>query len=262
MTGDRVPENAGGHTQAYGESWYWDDRYTQDPAQFDWYQSYPALAPLISFYIRRRHHVLVVGCGNSAFSESMVDDGYDEVVNIDFSSVVIEAMKKKYPIHPNLKYMTMDARDMSSFSANSFDAVVDKGTLDSLLCGQNSRPNANRMLEEVYRVLKENGVYILITYGSPLYRLSLLRESCSWAIKLHTIEKLTSGNSSDDQNKELMFPIPFDSMGVADFIKNTDVHYIYVCIKVRISCPSFLHYTAGICCVAMLLVDCFDLYPR
>ncbi|XP_073030236.1 uncharacterized protein [Primulina eburnea] len=231
MTADRVPATVGGDTQAYGESWYWDNRYAQDSTPFDWYQNYPSLAPLIRLYIPRPHRVLVVGCGNSAFSESMVDDGYQEVVNIDSSSVVIEAMKEKYSNHPKLKYMIMDVRDMSSINENSFDAVVDKGTLDSLLCGQNSRQNASRMLEEVYRVLKEKGAYILITYGSPVYRLSLLRNSCSWAIKLHTIEKLESGNSSDDQNKDLIVPIPLDTKGETLFGKNNDVHYIYVCIK-------------------------------
>lgn len=38
-----------------------------------------------------------------AFSEGMVEDGYEDVVNIDISSVVIEAMQKKYSDHPQLK---------------------------------------------------------------------------------------------------------------------------------------------------------------
>lgn len=38
----------------------------------------------------------------AAFSEGMVDDGYAEVVNIDISSVVIEAMQKKYSNRPQL----------------------------------------------------------------------------------------------------------------------------------------------------------------
>ncbi|KAL0308067.1 UNVERIFIED_CONTAM: eEF1A lysine and N-terminal methyltransferase [Sesamum angustifolium] len=87
-----------------------------------------------------------------AFSEGMVDDGYDEVVNIDISSVVIEAMQKKYANRPQLKYMKMDVRDMRAFDTRSFAAVIDKGTLDSLLCGHNSRQNAGKMLEEVWRV--------------------------------------------------------------------------------------------------------------
>lgn len=39
----------------------------------------------------------------AAFSEGMVDDGYTDVVNVDISSVVIDAMKKKYINRPQLK---------------------------------------------------------------------------------------------------------------------------------------------------------------
>ena len=39
----------------------------------------------------------------AVFGENMVDDGYQDVVNIDISSVVIEQMKKKYHDKPQLK---------------------------------------------------------------------------------------------------------------------------------------------------------------
>lgn len=39
----------------------------------------------------------------AGFSEGMADDGYDEVINVDISSVVIEAMQKKFSDNPNLK---------------------------------------------------------------------------------------------------------------------------------------------------------------
>ncbi|KAJ6899702.1 hypothetical protein NC652_025989 [Populus alba x Populus x berolinensis] len=45
----------------------------------------------------------------------------------------------------------MDVRDMSEFQSGSFNAVIDKGTLDSILCGNDSRKNAPRMLKEVWR---------------------------------------------------------------------------------------------------------------
>ncbi|XP_065878032.1 uncharacterized protein [Euphorbia lathyris] len=220
-------------TQAYGESSYWDDRYSNESGSFDWYQKYPSLAPLINLYIPRHHQILVTGCGNSAFSEGMVNDGYEDVVNIDISSVVIEAMQKKYSNTPQLKYIQMDVRDMSAFQKGSFDAVIDKGTLDSLLCGNNSRQNAVKMLEEVWRVLKDQGVYILVTYGAPIYRLRLLRESCLWRTKLHVIEK--SVGVSEHPKWELTNPVPLDDDDGASVEaalgKNPDVHYIYICIK-------------------------------
>ncbi|XP_027115814.2 uncharacterized protein [Coffea arabica] len=277
-------------TAAYGESWYWDKRYassssgsgsgSESEASFDWYQKYPSLAPLLHLYIPRHHRVLVVGCGNSAFSEGMVNDGYAQVFNIDISSVVIAAMQRKYSSCSQLKYklklkafqikkkctichkpqnklmhglrsveetgycavinsrcldMKMDVRDMNAFEAGSFDAVVDKGTLDSILCGNNSQENAAKMLQEVGRVLKDRGIYLLITYGAPNYRLHLLRNSCSWTIKLHVIAgKLLSEETSQCREWDLTFPVPLDDDGIsteAVLGKNPDVHYIYVCIK-------------------------------
>jgi len=113
-------------SQAYGEAWYWDERYRKEAGPFDWYQKYPALAPLLRLYLAPHHRLLLVGCGNSVFGENMVDDGYQDVVNIDISSVVIEQMKKKYHDKPQLKYMKMDVKDMSYFESGSFDAVIDK----------------------------------------------------------------------------------------------------------------------------------------
>ncbi|KAI5405502.1 hypothetical protein KIW84_052331 [Lathyrus oleraceus] len=138
-------------TQAYGESWYWDNRYTNEPGPFDWYQKYITLAPIINLYVPPNQSILVVGSGNSAFSEGMVDEGgYTDVVNIDISSVVIDAMQNKYRNCPQLKYLKMDVRDMSAFESKTFGSVIDKGTLDSLLCGNNSRQNATKMLEEIW----------------------------------------------------------------------------------------------------------------
>jgi SAM-dependent methyltransferase len=91
-------------TQSYSEQWYWDDRYKNESEPFDWYQKYSPLAPLINLYVpQRNQRVLVIGCGNSAFSEGMVDDGYEDVVSIDISSVVIDTMIKKYSDRPQLK---------------------------------------------------------------------------------------------------------------------------------------------------------------
>ncbi|KAK7329361.1 hypothetical protein VNO77_23522 [Canavalia gladiata] len=222
-------------TQAYGEAWYWDNRYSNEPGPFDWYQKYLTLAPIITLYVPPTLPILVVGCGNSAFSEGMVDDGgYTDVVNIDISSVVVEAMKHKYQDRPQLKYVKMDVRDMSDFQSETFGAVIDKGTLDSILCGNNSRQNATKMLEETWRVLKDKGVYVLVTYGAPLYRLRLLQDSCSWTIKLHVIEKLASEDKSDHPIWELTKPVPLndDGSSVEEALgRNPDVHYIYICTK-------------------------------
>jgi len=65
----------------------------------------------------------------------MFDDGFHNITNIDISNVVVKQMQDKLKEkYPSLKYLQMDCRQMA-FEAGSFDAVIDKGTLDSILCG-------------------------------------------------------------------------------------------------------------------------------
>ena len=61
---------------------------------------------------------------------------------------------------------------MNEFSPGEFNIVIDKGTLDSILCGDNSVPNAEKMMQEIYRVLGPKGVYICVTYGDEEHRIN------------------------------------------------------------------------------------------
>lgn len=63
----------------------------------------------------------------------MFDDGYENITNIDISQTSIKAMNELYKDKgPNFKYIQMDVRAME-FPENSFDAVLDKGTFDSVI---------------------------------------------------------------------------------------------------------------------------------
>ncbi|GAB2295361.1 hypothetical protein Dimus_029532 [Dionaea muscipula] len=111
-------------------------------------------------------------------SKNMVNDGYEKITNINISLVV---MRKKHEHMHQLKYLQMDASDMSFFPNDSFDGVIDKGTLDSLLvrsiylqkyivnvvliskCGVDAPISVARMLAEVCRLLKPGGIYMLVT---------------------------------------------------------------------------------------------------
>ncbi|CAK9170526.1 unnamed protein product [Ilex paraguariensis] len=155
----------GMNTYNYGEALYWDARYIQEAAagSFDWYQRYSALRPFVRKYVPTSSRILMVGCGNAVMSEDMVKDGYEEIINIDISSVAIDMMRRKYEHLPQLEYMQMDVRDMSFFVDESFDSVIDKGTLDSLMCGAGAPISAAQMLGEVSRLLKPGGIYMLVT---------------------------------------------------------------------------------------------------
>jgi ubiquinone/menaquinone biosynthesis C-methylase UbiE len=52
-----------------------------------------------------------------------------------------------------------------SFQGKTFDFVFDKGTYDSIVSGPQSQKVATKLIAEIVRVLKPNGVYILVTCG-------------------------------------------------------------------------------------------------
>ena len=76
----------------------------------------------------------------------------------------------------------MDVHHMT-YDDESFDVVLDKGTLDAIICGDESSSNPEQALLEVNRVLKKNGVYICISYGMPEYRLDYFQSpSLKWKV--------------------------------------------------------------------------------
>ncbi|EEE67733.1 uncharacterized protein [Oryza sativa Japonica Group] len=225
----------GGRALSYGKAEYWDARYVEEGgAPYDWYQRYAALRPFVRRFAPPESRVLMIGCGSALMSEDMVDDGYTEIMNIDISSVVIEIMRKKHFNIPQLQYMQMDARDMSIFSDESFDCAIDKGTLDSLMCGVGAPLSAAQMVLEVERLLKPGGIFMLITYGDPSVRVPHLNQSgCNWKIVLYILPR---PGFKGKTKRSVLDPVPMTESGVLPdgFVpEDPDSHYIYVCKKLQ-----------------------------
>ncbi|KAJ0977545.1 hypothetical protein J5N97_013019 [Dioscorea zingiberensis] len=223
----------------YGDALYWDARYLEEGgASFDWYQRYSALRPFVRKFIPTGSRILMAGCGNALMSEDMVKDGYADIMNIDISSIAIEMMRRKCTHIPQLKYMQMDVRDMSFFPDGSFDCVIDKGTLDSLMCGSDAPLSASQMVEEVSRLLKPGGIFMLITYGDPSVRIPHLNQpGCSWKIILYIIPRPGyQSRVACSSSKSIMEPVPLTERGLLppDYVlEDPDSHYIYVCKKMH-----------------------------
>lgn len=106
----------------------------------------------------------------------------------------------------------MDVRDLK-YPDKSFDFIIDKSTIDALLCGDSSFLNVAIMLKEVQRVLNDNGIYMIISYGKPENRvLHLERRHLDFEISIYTIKKESDINENND-------------------IDSSKVHYVYVCKK-------------------------------
>ncbi|RUO96444.1 hypothetical protein BC936DRAFT_142031 [Jimgerdemannia flammicorona] len=135
----------------------------------------------------------------------MYDDGYKHITNIDFSTVVIENMRTRCADRSEMKCeyrkmryvlmipsntpgdlclrihlrfcpkgLEMDIRALK-FDDLSFDIILDKGTMDALMCDRGDVWSPDEELiravkgevDEVVRVLKLGGKFIYIT-STPL----------------------------------------------------------------------------------------------
>ena len=156
----------------YGEAEYWENRYKAEEEQYEWFLPWSQTIEFIEKYVREAHIALNLGCGNSRMSEEMLNSGIDCVMSIDISPTVIDQMKRKYEKQPKLKWQVMDCSKLD-FDDESFDLVVDKGTLDALYCSSSSKEIVPKTLSEIRRVLKKNGFFIDISFGSPASRTQL-----------------------------------------------------------------------------------------
>jgi ubiquinone/menaquinone biosynthesis C-methylase UbiE len=64
----------------------------------------------------------------------------------------------------------MDIRKMD-YPSETYDLVIDKSTIDTMMCTDNPITNVALMLDEAYRVLKPQGIYFALSYASPATRL-------------------------------------------------------------------------------------------
>ena len=89
----------------YFKKEYWDDRFSTEQVN-NWLVTYEDVRDQLSPFLSPEFKILVVGCGNSTFSEELYDAGYRNLWNIDYSEVVIEAMRIKYKeSRPEMKWM-------------------------------------------------------------------------------------------------------------------------------------------------------------
>ena len=83
----------------------------------------------------------------------MYDAGFTNQWNIDISHTVISQMKERNQSRQKMVYEVMDVCNMK-YEDNFFDFVLDKSTIDTLLCGEHAFQNTSMLIKEVHRVLK------------------------------------------------------------------------------------------------------------
>uniref|UniRef100_E9PYK1 eEF1A lysine and N-terminal methyltransferase n=1 Tax=Mus musculus TaxID=10090 RepID=E9PYK1_MOUSE len=147
-------------SKEFGSADYWEKFFQQrGKTAFEWYGTYLELCEVLHKYIKPKEKVLVIGCGNSELSEQLYDVGYQDIVNIDISEVVIKQMKERNGSRrPHMSFLKMDMTQLE-FPDATFQVVLDKGTLDAVLTDEEevTLRQVDRMLAESPRVARPSG---------------------------------------------------------------------------------------------------------
>jgi len=160
---------------------YWNNRFSNEDV-YDWLVEFRHVNTQITCHLSLNDKILIVGCGNSSFSYALYQLGYMNIVNIDFSEVVINNMAKKYgDIAPEMQWLVMDMTEMS-FERCSFDVIIDKAAMDALVVDEGDvwHPNqhvidvVDKMCREMSRVLRSTCVLIQISFVQPHFRTKYL----------------------------------------------------------------------------------------
>ena len=143
-------------------------------------------------YIRRRvvpssSCVLQIGCGNSNLGEKLHDlCGLKQIINLDLSATVIDQMRAK---RPDLHWMQGDALMLTKqFGEAVFDAVIDKGTLQSVLLMRGGIELSQVLAAEIYKVLRPGGRLVCVVGVQPGLAQYLKGPGLRWRISYKTVD--------------------------------------------------------------------------
>ncbi|KAL0240466.1 hypothetical protein I308_106260 [Cryptococcus tetragattii IND107] len=173
--------------EGYGTHEYWEERYAKesDGRTFDWFLSPSYLIPFFEELTAgidtgKDARILMLGCGNSALGEVLYDAGWKNIVNIDYSKIVIEQMQERHSEkRPEMTWLEMDVMDLK-FGENEFDLIIDKGTMDAMLTTKGDPWNppeidvkaCTQEVSEALRVLRKRpgSKFAYFTFGQPHFR--------------------------------------------------------------------------------------------
>ncbi|ETW01178.1 hypothetical protein H310_06776 [Aphanomyces invadans] len=172
-----------------GKQTYWETRYEEED-EFDWYCGYEHLKDVLRRHVQPSQTVLLAGTGASTLPIDMIRDGFTNVVAIDYAANVVEKVRAKYS-SSRAKFIQADMTNMEGFDDGSFNCILDKGCLDTMLLAPETQVESNvwktvtpdnaaefneasAVMRECMRLLAPDGIFLLISYGSPTNRIGLL----------------------------------------------------------------------------------------
>ena len=141
MKSDYIAEN----NEDYKSQEYWETRFLKEES-YEWLVPLSEVAPQLLPLLKKDDKILMLGCGNSPFSGTLLpsfshnieivlhllchvadlyDAGYENIVNIDYSSNVIERMKAANQSRVTMSWLVMDMMELNFPAENGlFDVNI------------------------------------------------------------------------------------------------------------------------------------------
>ncbi|EQB45678.1 hypothetical protein CGLO_15417 [Colletotrichum gloeosporioides Cg-14] len=190
---------------------FWNERYTKSDGSnptHEWFRTFAALEPYFQKHLFTQRspetspRIMHLGSGDSTIPADLSSRGYKNQLCLDFSQVVVDLMKARHEPLGGIEWRWADVRDMPEAApTRSVDVAFDKGTMDAMIHGSpwsppaDVRDNTGRYLREVHRALKDDGVFLYITYRQPHFMKPLLNSEGLWDLEM---DVLSGGESAFD----------------------------------------------------------------
>jgi ubiquinone/menaquinone biosynthesis C-methylase UbiE len=169
---------------------------------------WPAEEVLVLEYFPDGSRVLDVGCGAGRTSIPLAEQGF-KVVGIDLSQTMVTVARQQAELaNVEIDFQVMDATNLQ-FPPDSFDVVLFSYNGLELLPGRTGKIKA---LEEVWRVLKKDGLFVFTSH-SPFalnqyapYRLAnFLKFLAGRLLRLPIKEREFGERFIDDEGEEVKY---------------------------------------------------------
>jgi SAM-dependent methyltransferase len=162
----------------FGRQDYWNQLYEKQ-SNFSWYAGWEDLKPFVDEFLDKSNdRVLIPGVGNDATLVDMYDDGYVHLTAMDYAPEGIERCREMLGSSRTREHdcsesggvelVVADARDLKGvFDDHSFDAVMEKGTLDAIFLSgghdkSKSEESLNLAISELGRCVNPGGIWISV----------------------------------------------------------------------------------------------------
>ncbi|CAI2379382.1 unnamed protein product [Moneuplotes crassus] len=100
-----------------------------------------------------------------------------------FPKTLIDKLSVVNESYEEMDYVELDiCEPMEVIDNDSFDMIIDKATLDAVLCNQKPQERVLQMMENIYRILAPGGIYISISNGIPETREQIFKMK-EWSIE-------------------------------------------------------------------------------